>query len=240
MNTPEDNTKREKLMRVLEALFAKADPTRGGSEAECKAAIEKAHELMTKHGIEEAELGKKPDATQIVCHQHKHPHEEKARYRNIYHVLKTMTGIKCVRSWYYLGNDKCYMMLLFGLQADIDMALFLFDPIDRMMHRMPGVRAKEQGVPNDRAFRNAYYDGAMKGILEANHKVEEKVKSECTPAAQQSWSLVVAKKDELITLHIQATMKTKPGRASLRGMSGDGHAAGYRDGKNLSLKKALQ
>ena len=239
MNAP-DNAKREKLMRILEALFAKADPTRGGTEAECKAAIEKAHELMTKHGIEEAELGRKPEASDIVCHQHKHPHEEKARYRSIYHVLVTMTGIKCVRSWHYVGNDKCYMMLLFGLQADIDMALFLFDPIDHMMHRMPAVRAREQGVPNDRAFRNAYYEGAMTGILEANHKVEEKVKASCTAAAQQSWGLVVAKKGELITKHIQEAIKTKPGRATSRKTCGDGRSAGYRDGKNLSLKKALQ
>ena len=214
------NVIRDKIKKLL-ALSASSN------EAEAKAALMKAHELMGRYKLSIVELEDKKDATVIVLDSGLTATKITGTYMfRLAHVIAEACLCRSVLS--RVKGDKTYSLRIAGFEDDAiickDMFSFVASFLKRQVDKQTryytqrGVSAKEK-----RAIIDGYTLGFVAGLKENLDKQKD----------TSEWGLVMVEPSEVKDF-VEANFK---GRTTTNGkvIDNDSYARGVKDGKDFNV-----
>jgi hypothetical protein len=226
----------EKLLNKIKALLAKAN-CKSVTEEEGKAFLTKAQELMTRHGIELADLPEDAVDRAIEIQGEKASYGRKREYDVACgSVLKRCFGIDVLHA----GSTR-HVFTLIGTAEDIAIAKELLPMLRVTMGRGFIRWQKEKGITRWSSNEaRAYYWGLAKGYIEASEEGKRFALQHASKAQQDNYGLILANKAEAVSLYVK---KAFPNLKHFSETCSSAHGAmadGYVQGSTLKLVQPKQ
>lgn len=191
------------IIETLKKILAKADPTRGATEAEASAAMAAAQRLAIKHNIDLASVSvDEPGAIKIETDRvdlggdgsTRRPH-----YKPIARCLQNCFDIRVI----YCGPR----VVLIGEKTDLAIAQYCWAWLSEVFPRLYREYVKERGsFIGDKSFdtvvrRRSFYEGMQYGIQNANARQRAEVR---TSSDGERYALVLVRKEEVVAERVTA------------------------------------
>ena len=201
------------IIETLKKILAKADPTRGATEAEASTAMAAAQRLAIKHNIDLASVSvDEPGAIKIETDRvdlggdgsTRRPH-----YKPIARALQNCFDI-CV---IYCGPR----VVLIGEKTDLAIAQYCWAWLGEVFPRLYRDYVKAQGsFIGDKSFdtvvrRRSFYEGLQYGIQNANARQRAEVRAS---SDGERYALVLVRKEDVVNQRVTAEF---PQLRSMRG-----------------------
>ena len=217
---------KEDLTNRIRALLAKADITRGATEAEASASMNKAQELMTKYGIDHVD---EEDTSTFGM-----DHEDVVMNRvsndfdvNIAHILSDCFGVRVLFSITRLGQVTLHGFILVGERINIELAKIALGILDKTMMKRPRGSTMDQ---------RSYYFGVERGYITASDQGRQKALEQAEKMAVDRYAVVLVKKEEALSRYMTSTFGQPPEVTEDRGpISPGAFLQGFAAGAVLDL-----
>lgn len=192
------------IIETLKKILAKADPTRGATEAEAQAAMAAAQRLAIKHNIDLASVSvdNEPSSIKIETGRvdlgadgaTRRPH-----YKPIARALQNCFDIRVI----YCGPR----VVLIGEKTDLAIAQYCWAWLGEVFPRLYRDYVKASGsFIGDKSFdtvvrRRSFYEGLQYGIERANARQRAEVRA---GSDGDRYALVLVRKDEAVAERVTA------------------------------------
>lgn len=240
MSTTQDKTN---LIEKIKKLMAKADISRGSTEAEAMTALKMAQELMTRHGIKEVEI----EETDGKGHEFKFTQKVYKTgiptydfHVHVAHVVDKCCGVKIIHSRYFDNGKKRQAFYLVGESHDIEFAEIMIEAITSAMKSGIAFYLKMRGIKWTSAVANSYYNGLAFGYIEASETGRAQAMARESKDLVDRYAIVIADKKEKLKEWFESESGIQTKQLSVKARSHDPHAfvSGSRDGARLNVSPA--
>lgn len=226
----------DKLLNKIKALLTKGSD-KGVSETEGKLFMDKAAELMTKHGLSMSDLPEdKQDGPIEVAKAEVSLGRRKREYDvAVGRILEACFGVKIV---HVSGSrDRQHRYWIIGTREDREIAEALIPMLGSTMSRgfLQWQRDhKSEKWSSDQA--RGYYYGLANGYIQASEDGRNKAYAQATKGQQDAYGLIVVGKKDAIDTFVKQELKLKTLKGEKR--SNDAYSAGFARGASLNLNNS--
>jgi Protein of unknown function (DUF2786) len=237
-----------KLMEKIRALFRLADTTRGATKAEAELALQRAQELMTKHGIDQIDvedIGESArEARAFNIHQRKYDTGRPRWVEDIFiaQILQQCFNVKVVWSRHYqktrTGSFKeCITYILIGEPTDTEIAVMACEELYPMMWGLYRQYLTGEGLPNTNTFKQSFYRGIQDGFIAASNRGRDSAMAEAGVDKADRYAIVIVDKKKAIQKWTEENMSLRKSRGygSRAGHDDQAYGAGYKAGGNIRV-----
>lgn len=234
------------IIEKLQKILALTETGRGATQGEVEAAMARAAEIARKHGIEMASIPKREENRSRVAMEMDTAKELKTstRYEHPYHnfiakTLEDVFGVRFIIWKTHLGSHPYItQMHIVGEATDVAIVVALYPWLEKMFPKIfgEGVAAGRFSKKRTFADQNGCYFGLYKGIVERNHREEEKMGNE----DRDKWALVVVDKRDTIARHVDENYKFGKAKQSHKKYSQAGYEYGSERGQNINLRQVSE
>lgn len=225
----------EKLLNKIKALLAKAN-CKTVSEEEGKLFMQKAQELMTRHGLELADLPE--DSAERSFEIDKHSVDTGRRKREydraVGQILGECFGVNIVH-WTGRGSGS-YGFYIVGTAEDAAIAKEVLPLLQATMSRGFLQWQRDNGITKWSSNEaRAFYWGLKEGYVTASEEGRAKAMEHATKEQKENYGIILYNKEQAITLWKQENMNTKPLKGETLGSKNGAYEAGFVQGSTLKL-----
>lgn len=220
-----------KLIEKIRSLFRLADATRGASQAEAELAMEKAIEIMTKHGIARIEVeqvgAEANEARTFNVHEVRFNTNRRRGYEDIRiaTILRNCFNVRVLWSTHYEhevvdgqartrrdGRGRLIERLCYILVGEPDataVAQVVITELHVIMSRLFKDYLKDQGLPWNAVLCHSFHDGLRDGFIDASKKGEETILAATDGAKVAKYELMVVDISHAINTYVKTNIPTK-------------------------------
>ncbi len=224
----------EKLLNKIKALLAKGSD-KGVTEEEGKAFMNKAAEMMAKHGLEMSNLPEDKNSNNSLDID-RHVHQTGRRKRE-YDVAVGQILAKCfdVKIVHSTGGGK-YDAWIIGTFEDRAIALEVLPMLQATMSRGFLAWQRLEGVTKwSSNSARAYYYGLAEGYITASEEGKARAMKAASKEQQGKYELVLVKKSEALEKWATTTFKLKQVKSEKREMKSSAYSLGFVQGATMKL-----
>ncbi|MCK9587728.1 MAG: DUF2786 domain-containing protein [Terrimicrobiaceae bacterium] len=236
MNT-ESAQPKESVLHKIRSLFKMADPANGASQNEMEIAMQKAKELMVRHGLEQMQVGEVSEkAGPSVLHERFNTGRKKRdEDRWIPAVLKQVFEVDILFSKVWdaaagVAGGYRHIYVFVGMPEDVEMAKLILPIIYGAMSRGLNAHLKARGITWNTTVANSFFRGVADGFIKASVHGHHAAMKAFKKEEQDRFAIVLANKKDAITRYQKEKMTVTPGRKSQSSARHD--AAAFQDGFN--------
>jgi hypothetical protein len=214
------NTDKSNLIEKIKGLFRLADPANGGTANEMEVALRKAQELMTKHGIEQMQVGETTESESGINKETINTNRKKRdEDRWIPAVIATVFGVKVFinKAWdqsagRFGGYRHCYVFV--GEELDVMAAKIALPLIYEAMKNGLNSHLKMTGKAWNTHTANSFFRGVAQGFINESTHGRQAAMKKFKQEEQDRFAIVLVEKSKRIAKWIGENMETKKGRKS--------------------------
>lgn len=230
----------EEVISKLKKILARADTSRGATEAEVQTAMRLAQELAIKNNIDLADI--KIESPKSAGIDVKNDHVVLETYEKSYHwpVMGTVEECFDVRAIRFTGirNGNAYIdrVVLVGEKTDLILARYALSYLLDLFPKCYLTYRKTHDRKDTWVLQKSYYRGLAVGIKEANRRQREELEKEDA----SKFALVLVEKKSIIETKMHElfpNLRTVRNRTKRH----DNHAAsaGYSKGRTVQLSAPI-
>lgn len=238
------NDETNRILDKIRKLLARADADRNDNEHEREIAMRQAQALLTKHGLDMAEVGE-TDPSVYEGALGKIEVEVQVAYwvSSVYHVIAELNGCTTIKQcWRGRGSSR---ITIFGRATRVTTARAMGDYVVASVKREMNAKHAEMPWMNKNKFSNDYGVGAAHGVNLQVKRILAEMKKGVVGEEQLSDSraLVVVDQHALATqgafaLRDETFPKLRKG-GSMRAEGNAAYKAGRDFGSNIGLNKQV-
>lgn len=194
---------KEKLIKKIRALLAKADISRGATPGEASSALAKAQELMTAHGLDAVEV-ETGERLYDIDHEAVVTDSEVMRDYDLAlsHVLMACFGVRVLFGRARFDRKSYHSLILVGEALDRELAKIAIPILARAMDSHPDNYDLERC--------RSFYAGLEHGYVHASEQGRLRAQAIASRASVERFALVLVDKENAISAYMDATFKLKP------------------------------
>jgi hypothetical protein len=231
----------DKTIAKIKALLNLADTSRGATEEEAKAAMQKAGELMAKYGLEMADLSEEEQKQQEVeGAQFKMDMRERIIHRAVYRIIAQCFECKILWDTHYVSGKKKQAYYVIADPVTLSLLETLIPYLYKTILSCFTAWLKANDNSWSALYEKSFSDGFASGCIAANKKAkEELVKVAC---AEVKYALVVAdmkEKCELKCAEMFPKMGTKKHSSRTQGYDSGAYSSGAAKGAATNLNRTV-
>ncbi len=220
---------RAKVVEKIVKLFELGQSGRGATEHEALLAVQKAQELMARHGIAMGDVeaikggSRKRTIKTAEREARTHNHRNWARFDQwlAWAVGKITTTVPSMQQGY-----KSNTMYFFGDEDDVAIAIALFNILSKEVRRLATAVCGKGWGTSHRCFA----EGFAARVMERSREMRGLSKEE-----QQQWGLIVRDKEALVRAEAATRYRARRNRKSSAAHDGAAYSAGYLKGGSVGL-----
>lgn len=224
----------ETILDRIRKLLRLADPSRGATEHEARAAMAKAQELMTRHSIDSAllqrERGARADS--VLKDTVDLPKSLNPADMLILGLLQRHFRVRVIMSRSGSGTPTD----IIGTASDVEFAVFAF-------HFLRGTffgcwNRFKRTIPS--ADRASYYRGLRDGLDAELRSASENAQRSCSDAERSVWAVAVAGKTEAIDAYVAVNYGRLGSRTTrARRVDSQSYRAGEAQGRTIRISRPI-
>lgn len=238
----------ESILQKIRALFKMADPTNGASQNEMEVAMQKAKELMVRHGIEQMEMGDVSQKESGILHERFNTGRKKRdEDRWIPAVLKQVFEVDILFSKVWdpsagVAGGYRHIYVFVGTPADVEIAKTVLPVIYAAMSRGLNAHLKARGITWNTSTANSFFRGVADGFIKASVHGQAAAMKAFKKDELDRFAIVLANKKDAIAKYQKESMDVKKGRQSSSSARHDASAFadGFARGKSIDVTTKLQ
>lgn len=231
------NLANEKILDKIRKLLKLGNDERGNPE-ESKAALAKAQELLTAHGIEMASINlddPKAHSWKIESDALDTGRRWFIQDEAVLKIMKSVFGVKTYRSW----SPKGYNPGFIGERLDIELCKMSYNFFYREMTSGFNQWLKTHGRKWNAADSRGFCFGLADGFINASDSAKQYTRAKAKRADADAFAIVLVDKDNAICMYAEKEMNLRPGRKSAAKMVGNSaFTSGHLRGSTLSIPQA--
>lgn len=234
----------EAILSKLQKILARADTSRGATQAEAEAAMAKAQKFAIEHDIDLASVSLDTGEIRIETDRvdldggtaTRRPH-----HRFISQVLMACFDVRVL--WHAIGSKWTSKATIIGEKTDVTIATYCWSYLNDVYPTLLRRYVAAHPAYGESALgRSSYYQGLTLGIIKVNRRQREEAKAD--PVSGTAYSLVLVKKEDTVTARVEQEFPNvkaarAPRQKSLNEYDQSAIAAGYRSGLGIKLGGAL-
>jgi hypothetical protein len=248
MNT-ESAQPKESVLHKIRSLFKMADPANGASQNEMEIAMQKAKELMVRHGLEQMQVGEVSEkAGPSVLHERFNTGRKKRdEDRWIPAVLKQVFEVDILFSKVWdatagVAGGYRHIYVFVGTPADVEIAKTVLPVIYAAMSRGLNAHLKARGITWNTSTANSFFRGVADGFIKASVHGQAAAMKAFKKDEQDRFAIVLANKKDAIAKYQKESMNVKKGRQNSSSARHDASAFadGFARGKSIDVTTKLR
>ena len=245
------------IISKLQKILARADTSRGATQAEAEAAMAKAQQLAIEHDIDLASISLETGKIEIETDRAEldgGTATQRPHHRPIAQVLMHCFDVKVL--WHGVGNRWLAKATIIGEKTDVVIATYCWKYLCGVYPELFRKFSADHGsdlarwdrdtnyhftTATEGKQRTSFYEGLTMGIIKANQRQRAQAKADQVSGSQ--YSLVLVQKEDAVAARC-AQEFPKAGTIRRREKSIDTYdqsaiSAGYRAGLEIKLGGAL-
>tara|TARA_R110000868_G_scaffold73521_1_gene213155 strand:- start:1933 stop:2649 length:717 start_codon:yes stop_codon:yes gene_type:complete len=230
------------IIEKVQKLLRMADETRGASQQERETAMRKAQELITRHGLEMAQMRVDEGRTEVKVGRDDvvtdRPQYDYDTY--VAKILKKCFKVHVVWSTYYANNGKKRLKIcLVGTPEDTMMAREAMPTFVSAMKDGLSFYLSSRGVKWNSADANGFYRGVADGYIKASEEGQQRAYASATKDNVDAYAVVLVDTQKAITAFVANEWSNLRTTTQRRGHSNAAYGAGVVVGAGVSTRRKL-
>jgi hypothetical protein len=237
VKTPHSNS-HDEILEKLRKLLRLADRSRGATEHEAKAALAKAHELMTRYNIDSAMLRTEREASsggtdfKVNSSKVELPKTLNPADLLILSLLQSHFNVRVI----LLRGSKETPVDIIGAPLDVEYAVFVFNFLRETFFRC----WNEFKHTANKADRKSYYRGLHDGLKAALDSARQRAESSYSAEQRSRYQIVLVDANAIIDRHVaQKYGKLRSRRQQRRRVDSESYVAGKSKGATIRINRPL-
>ena len=210
--------------------------------------MQKAKELMVRHGLEQMQVGEVSEKTQNVQHERFNTGRKKRdEDRWIPAVLKQVFEVDILFSKVWdvtagVAGGYRHIYVFVGMPEDVEIAKMVLPVIYTAMSRGLNAHLKARGITWNTTVANSFFRGVADGFIKASVHGHHAAMRAFKKEEQDRFAIVLANKKDAIVKYQKDNMSVKPGRKSHTSARHDASAFedGFRKGSSIDVTTKLR
>jgi hypothetical protein len=233
------------IIEKIRNLFKMADPANGATANEMEVALSKARELMTKHGIEQMQLGEAREVETINKVSVNTGRRKRDEDRWIPAVIHQVFDVKVVYSAQWdsgAGRSGGYrhVYIFIGEQLDIEAAKIAMPMVYEAMKNGLNSHLKMTGKAWNTHTANSFFRGVADGFINESTHGRQAAMRRFKKEEQDRFAIVLADKKKRIREWVDQNMDLKTSRSRSRaGHDSGAHEHGKRVGASIDFTSKI-
>jgi hypothetical protein len=233
------NTDNTRLLEKIQALLNKANCS-GVTPEESQAFFGKAQELLTKHGLEMADLNvlqSGDDMDFAILHEtFQTGRSEHEADSYLWKIIEKCFGVKVVFTKYAAGDSIKHGYILVGDEFQVAVAKLAIPLVYKTMTQGARRFIKENHIKKSAAVKRSFFKGVQDGYLQHSEQGREMAMAQATKEQREAYGLILVGKRDAIQKYAQDRLNLKPRKTAVRSGFNDGaYDSGVNTGKNMDL-----
>lgn len=244
----------EAIIAKLQKILARADTSRGATQAEAEAAMAKAQQLAIEHDIDLASISLETGKIEIETDRAEldgGTATQRPHHKPIAQVLMNCFDVRFI--WHGVGSRWLAKATIIGEKTDVVIATYcwkyLCDVYPELFRKYLAGRGERiidgysyRFIPStEHKQRISFYEGLTVGIIKANQRQRAQAKAD--PSSGSSYSLVLVKKEDAVAARCAQEFPnmgtTRRREKTIDDFDQSAISAGYRAGLEIKLGGAL-
>lgn len=233
------------IIEKIRSLFKMADPQNGATANEMEVALRKARELMTRHGIEQMQVGEVREAETINKVSINTGRKKRDEDRWIPTVIHQVFDVKVVYSAQWdinVGRSGGYrhVYIFVGEQFDIEAARVALPLIYEAMKNGLNRHLRATGKSWNTNTANSFFRGVADGFINESTHGQQAAMRKFKKEEQDRFALVIADKKKRINEWVEQNMDLRSSRSRSRARHDvDAHDHGRRVGASIDFTSKI-
>jgi hypothetical protein len=237
----------DSLINKIRNLLKMADPANGASQNEMEVAMQKAEELMVRHGIEAMQVGEASTSAGPAIQQETINTGRKKRdedrwipsvIKKVFEVDVVYTSIWDRTVGEFGGYRHAYMFV--GEPNDIAMAKLILPLVYDAMRLGLNRHLRDRGIKWNTHTANSFFRGVAEGFIQSSVHGQQAAMRQFKKEEQDRFALVLVDKKKAIARYVEETIKpTFKKSRSRAGHDAAAAAEGYRRGAAIDATTKL-
>lgn len=233
------------IIEKIRNLFKMADPAGGATANEMEVALRKARELMTRHGIEQMQVGEAREAETISKTSINTGRKKRDEDRWIPAVIHQVFDVKVVYSaqWdHTVGATGGYrhVYIFIGEQLDIEAARVALPLVYEAMKNGLAAHLRMTGKKWNTTTANSFFRGVADGFIGESTHGRQAAMRRFKKEEQDRFAIVIADKKKRINEWVDQNMDLKKSRSRSRASHDAGaHEHGRQVGASIDFTSKI-
>lgn len=233
------------IIEKIRSLFKMADPANGATANEMEVALRKARELMTRHGIEQMQVGEAREAETINKVSVNTGRRKRDEDRWIPAVIHQVFDVKVVYSAQWdstVGATGGYrhVYIFIGESLDIEAARVALPMVYEAMKNGLNQHLRMTGKKWNTTTANSFFRGVADGFINESTHGQQAAMRKFKKEEQDRFAIVVADKKKRIREWVEENMNLKTSRSRSRaGMDRAAHDHGRQVGASIDFTSKI-
>jgi hypothetical protein len=233
------------IIEKIRSLFKMADPANGATANEMEVALRKARELMTRHGIEQMQVGEAREADTINKVSINTGRKKRDEDRWIPAVIHQVFDVKVVYSAQWDANVGArggyrHVYIFIGEQLDIEAARVALPLVYEAMKNGLNVHLRLTGKKWNTTTANSFFRGVADGFINESTHGRQAAMRRFKKEEQDRFAIVLADKKKRIQQWADENMDLRTTRSRSRaGYDSGAHEHGKRVGASIDFTSKI-
>lgn len=233
------------IIEKIRNLFKMADPQNGATANEMEVALRKARELMTRHGIEQMQVGEAREAETINRVSVNTGRRKRDEDRWIPAVIHQVFDVKVVYSAQWdstVGSTGGYrhVYIFVGESLDIEAARVALPMVYEAMKNGLNSHLRMTGKKWNTTTANSFFRGVADGFINESTHGQQAAMRKFKKEEQDRFAIVIADKKKRIREWVEENMDLKKSRSRSRaGMDRGAHEHGKQVGASIDFTSKI-
>lgn len=233
------------IIEKIRHLFKMADPANGATANEMEVALRKARELMTRHGIEQMQVGEAREAETINKVSINTGRKKRDEDRWIPAVIHQVFDVKVVYSAQWdsgVGSSGGYrhVYIFIGEPVDVEVARVALPLIYEAMKNGLYQHLRATGKKWNTNTANSFFRGVADGFINESTHGQQAAMRKFKKEEQDRFALVIADKKKRINEWVEQNMDLRSSRSRSRARhDADAHDHGKRVGASIDFTSKI-
>lgn len=233
------------IIEKIRNLFKMADPQNGATANEMEVALRKARELMTRHGIEQMQVGEAREAETINKVSVNTGRRKRDEDRWIPAVIHQVFDVKVVYSAQWdstVGSTGGYrhVYIFVGESLDIEAARVALPMVYEAMKNGLNAHLRMTGKKWNTTTANSFFRGVADGFINESTHGQQAAMRKFKKEEQDRFAIVIADKKKRIREWVEENMDLKTSRSRSRaGMDRAAHEHGKQVGASIDFTSKI-